>query len=193
MTTTHQARAEELKSKLAAQRVKLFNEAHPIGSRLMHIPRPGAKPGWARTTSEAFEMAGRSMVYVAHRLDPVETDALYPAPPALNNPGQDYLTARGRTLDGGAKILVFNRDGLFFALNFHWTQSYPDWEIVVPPGDYDLALNTDAPAFGGQGRIADGQTYIALPKIRGDEQVHAIRVYLPARTAVVLVRRRPAT
>ena len=104
-----------------------------------------------------------------------------------------HRPVRLMTLDGGAKILVFNRDGLFFALNFHWTQSYPDWEIVVPPGDYDLALNTDAPAFGGQGRIADGQTYIALPKIRGDEQVHAIRVYLPARTAVVLVRRRPAT
>ncbi|MGI5868044.1 MAG: alpha amylase C-terminal domain-containing protein [Kiritimatiellia bacterium] len=89
----------------------------------------------------------------------------------------------------GAKILVFSRGPLFFAFNFHWTQSYPDWAITVPPGSYDLVLNSDAPAFGGQGRIADGQTFIPLPEIKGREQIDRIHVYLPARTAVVLKRR----
>ena len=95
-------------------------------------------------------------------------------------------------LSDGAKILVFSRDSLFFAINLHWSQSYPDWAITVPPGDYDLKLNTDSPVFGGQGRIVDGQTYVALPELKGVEQVHRIHVYLPARTAVVLARRRGA-
>ena len=91
-------RSAELKARLAVRTAGLFNAAHPIGTRLMHIPRPGAKPGWARTSSEAFEMDGRALVYVAHRIDPIETDALYPMPPTLQNPEQDYRAARGRTL-----------------------------------------------------------------------------------------------
>lgn len=97
-------RAEDLKAKLAARHAGLFNTAHPIGTRLMHISRPGSKPVWARTSSEAFELAGRSMVYLAHRLDPVETDTLYPAPPELTRPQADYLAARGRTVRA---ILLF--------------------------------------------------------------------------------------
>lgn len=101
-------RSEELKAKLAARHAKLFNDTHPRGSRVMHIPRPGAVPSWARVSSEAFVMAGRSMVYVAHRLDPVETDSLYAAPPALARPEADYLAARGRLL----------RAALLFAAGF---------------------------------------------------------------------------
>ena len=33
---------------------------------------------------------------------------------------------------------------------------------------------------------------VALPELKGTEQVHRIHVYLPARTAVVLARRRGA-
>ena len=91
-------------------------------------------------------------------------------------------------VDNGAKIIVFARGRFVVAVNLHWTQSYTDWEIRVPPGDYVLELNTDSPAFGGQGRIADGQVYKALPEIIGDEQVEKIRVYLPARTAIVVRR-----
>lgn len=91
-------------------------------------------------------------------------------------------------VDNGAKIIVFARGTFIVAVNLHWTQSYTDWEIHVPPGDYVLELNTDSQAFGGQGRIADGQVYQALPEIIGTEQVEKIRVYLPARTAIVVRR-----
>lgn len=139
--TTHQARSEELKARLAARAAQIFNTAHPIGSRLMHIPRPGAKPGWARTTSEAFEMAGRSMVYVAHRLDPVETDALYPAPPALNNPGQDYLTARGRTLRAVLLFAAGFASAVALAYIIPPAKAVPPEALImmdcdaIPPGD----------------------------------------------------------
>lgn len=91
-------------------------------------------------------------------------------------------------VDNGAKIIVFARGTFIVAVNLHWTQSYTDWEIRVPPGDYVLELNTDSPTFGGQGRIADGQVYRAFSEIVGREQVEAIRVYLPARTAIVVRR-----
>ena len=93
-------------------------------------------------------------------------------------------------VDNGAKILVFARGKFFIAINLHWSQSYPDWEILVPPGKYELKLNSDSPSFGGQGRIVDGQTYPVMSQIVGQEQVDKIRVYLPARTAIVVGRSR---
>ncbi len=101
------------------------------------------------------------------------------------------LDAPVRTLcvDTGAKIIVFARGRFFVAVNLHATQSYADWEIRVPPGVYALVLNTDSPAFGGQGRIVDGQIFRTLSDVVGCERVEKLRVYLPARTALVVERR----
>ena len=71
---------------------------------MLHIAAPGADPVPTRTSSEAFELAGRSLVYVRHALDPVETDSLYAIPAALTPPAQDYTAARGRFLRA---VLVF--------------------------------------------------------------------------------------
>ena len=54
-------------------------------------------------------------------------------------------------------------------------------------------MDTDEPRFGGQGRIAPGTLHEpvdAMDEARG-EIVQKIRLYLPARTAVVLRRTRP--
>ncbi len=91
-------------------------------------------------------------------------------------------------VDNGAKILVFARGKFFIAINLHWSQSYPDWEILVPPGKYALKLNSDSPLFGGQGRIVDSQVYPVMSHVMGKVQVDKIRVYLPARTAIVVAR-----
>ena len=104
--TTHQFRSEELKDKLAARTARLFNDRYRIGGRVLHIAAPGTDPVATRTSSEAFELAGRSLVYVRHTLDPVETDSLYAIPPALTPPVQ--RTAR-RSL---------TRDLLVFASGF---------------------------------------------------------------------------
>ncbi|MDD3326483.1 MAG: hypothetical protein PHW25_05285, partial [Zoogloea sp.] len=71
------SRSAELKARLAARTAGLFNARHRIGARVLHIATPGADPVPTRTSSEAFELAGRSLVYVRHTLDPVETDSLY--------------------------------------------------------------------------------------------------------------------
>ena len=98
------SRSAELKTRLAVRHAGLFNARHRIGARVLYIATPGADPVPTRTSSEAFELAGRSLVYVRHALDPVETDSLYAIPAALTPPAQDYTAARGRFL---RTVLVF--------------------------------------------------------------------------------------
>ena len=88
------------------------------------------------------------------------------------------------------KVLAFVRGNLLFVFNFNPTRSFESYGILVPPAsDWKHVLDTDEPRFGGQGRIQPGIVYApALVQDRG-EIVQHIRLYLPARTAVVLKRK----
>ena len=88
-------------------------------------------------------------------------------------------------------MLAFVRGSLLFVFNFHPTRSYTDYGILVPPAsDWRHLFDTDEPRFGGQGRLCPGFTY--APSLVLDERrrelVQQIRLYLPARTAIVLGR-----
>lgn len=85
------------------------------------------------------------------------------------------------------KLLVYRRGALMFAYNFHPSESYADLRMPVPDAsDYQLVLNSDNEAFEGYGLVDEGIIY---PK--QDVPTHgrnqSIQVYLPARTAQVLV------
>lgn len=83
--------------------------------------------------------------------------------------------------------LVYRRGPLVFALNFHPDESYQGLRIPVPDRtDYKPVLDTDAEAFGGQGRVDPNQTHIweDVPMYGRDQ---SLRIYLPARSALVLV------
>lgn len=87
------------------------------------------------------------------------------------------------------KVLAFLRGDLLFVFNFNPTRSFTDYGILVPPAsDWRHLFDTDEPRFGGQGRIQPGVTY--APSLVMDEKrneiVQQIRLYLPARTAIVL-------
>ncbi len=84
------------------------------------------------------------------------------------------------------KILLFERNGDFFVFNFHPSESYPDYGIEVPPGQYATALDSDSPRFGGFDRRPSDPIYETIPLIDGDLLRHTLRLYLPARTALVL-------
>jgi 1,4-alpha-glucan branching enzyme len=84
------------------------------------------------------------------------------------------------------KFMAFERAGLFFFFNFHPDQSLSDYPLEVVPGEYRWVLDTDEKRFGGQGRIAAGQKYLTTPVVEGNVQRNFIRVYLPARTALVI-------
>ena len=87
-------------------------------------------------------------------------------------------------------VLAFYRGGMVFVFNFDPSRSYPDYGVLVPPGGmYRLVLDSDEPRFGGQGRIAARQEFWPSNVECGDEIVQQIRLYLPARSAVVLRRK----
>ena len=89
------------------------------------------------------------------------------------------------------KVLAFIRGDLMFVFNFNPTKSFADYGILVPPATkWRHLFDTDEVRFGGQGRIASGQTYepALVYDANHDEIVQQIKLYLPSRTAVVLKR-----
>ncbi len=89
-------------------------------------------------------------------------------------------------IDAQKQVLVYERGGYLFALNFNPAGSYEGYGIRVPSaGKYRVTLSTDDPAFGGFNRI--DPSYIFTAKRQPDNS-HLIQIYLPARTAVCLAK-----
>ncbi|MCF7847417.1 MAG: alpha amylase C-terminal domain-containing protein [Kiritimatiellales bacterium] len=86
------------------------------------------------------------------------------------------------------KVMAFEHNGLFFFFNFHPSNSYTDYGIEIPPGEYQLVLNTDEPRFGGYNRLEDDQRYATRKYRVGDLMHHQILLYLPSRCALVLAK-----
>ena len=88
-----------------------------------------------------------------------------------------------RLIDSGRQIIAFYRKGLLFAFNFSPCNSYTDVEISLPAiADYQVALCSDDGKYGGNDLIAH-MKYTAQVDSQGNS---AVKLYLPARTAVVL-------
>jgi 1,4-alpha-glucan branching enzyme len=79
------------------------------------------------------------------------------------------------------QILAFIREGYVFVFNFNPNQSFENYQIPVPKGNYKVALSSDSKTFGGFDRIDEKMTYKA-EQIDGDQK---IRLYIPSRTAMV--------
>ncbi len=88
-----------------------------------------------------------------------------------------------RLIDSGRQVIAFYRKGLLFAFNFSPCNSYTDVEISLPAiADYQVALCSDDGKYGGNDLIAH-MKYTAQVDSQGNSTV---KLYLPARTAVVL-------
>ena len=86
------------------------------------------------------------------------------------------------------KVLAFKRGKYLFAFKFNPTKSFEGYGILVPPAtEWKHLFDTDEVRFGGQGRIGRGAKYGPALVPWRDELVQQIRLYLPARTAVVLI------
>ena len=55
----------------------------------------------------------------------------------------------------GDQILAYMRKDLVFVFNFSPTKSFTDYGFLVPKGEYEVVLNTDATRFGGFGLADD--------------------------------------
>ena len=88
-----------------------------------------------------------------------------------------------RLIDSDRQVIVFYRKGLLFAFNFSPCNSYTDVTVSLPAiADYTVALCSDDGKYGGNDLIAH-MTYKAQVDDKGSS---TLRLYLPARTAVVL-------
>ncbi len=87
----------------------------------------------------------------------------------------------------GDQVLAFSRGDLIFVYNFSPATSYTDYGLLVPAGAYHIVLDTDAPAFGGNGLNDDSITHFTQhDALYADVQKEWLKVYLPARAAFVL-------
>jgi len=104
---------------------------------------------------------------------------------------EQLLFARPELLvaDEEKKILIFMRKNCIFALNFSATGSFADYGFTAPAGEYVNVLDSDEDRFGGFSRLVDGEHHTAIPERcpNGNQYFdHTLRLYLPARCAVVL-------
>ena len=87
----------------------------------------------------------------------------------------------------GDQILAYQRGSLLFVFNFNPTQSFTGYGFMMKEGAYDVVLNTDAKAFGGNGLSDDSIRHFTNydPLLKKDGKGW-LQLYLPARSAVVL-------
>ena len=89
--------------------------------------------------------------------------------------------------NGGDQVIAFERGDLIFVFNFNPNQSFTDYGIGVFPGKFKIVLNTDNPAYGGNGLIDDSMLYFA-EKAGHIDSPYYLKLYLPSRVGLVLKR-----
>ncbi|HRX13392.1 MAG TPA: alpha amylase C-terminal domain-containing protein, partial [Draconibacterium sp.] len=82
-------------------------------------------------------------------------------------------------------ILAYHRGLFLFVFNFNPTQSFTDYGIPLGSGKYKIVLDTDSGRFGGHDLVDEDISYYTLPS-GGITSQHYLKLYLPARTGLVL-------
>ncbi len=89
----------------------------------------------------------------------------------------------------GDQILAYERGPLVFIFNFNPSRSFEDYGFLVKEGKYQVVLNTDDKAYGGFGLTDDTVEHFTMHDDLYHKQKKGwLKLYIPARTAVVLRR-----
>lgn len=80
------------------------------------------------------------------------------------------------------QVLIFKRGDLIFIFNVNPSKSFTDYGFEVDAGEYKLLLNSDATRFGGFNQIDERARYFT----QNIDNKNILKVYIPARTALVL-------
>ena len=88
------------------------------------------------------------------------------------------------------QVLAYQRKDLIFVFNFNPSQSFTDYGIIVPKGAYKAVLNTDSKEFGGFGQTDDSVVHFTQKDKSLDSGKEWLSLYLPARSAVVLRKKK---
>lgn len=87
------------------------------------------------------------------------------------------------------KVIVFERGDLLFVFNFHPCNSYDGYQLGCCWNEpMRTILDTDEGRFGGHQRLEYGHGNPFPPMHGAHSRNHSVKMYLPARTAQVLVR-----
>ena len=87
----------------------------------------------------------------------------------------------------GDQILAYSRGDLLFVFNFSPNRSYEGYGFMVPEGSYNVVLNTDNPAYGGNGLSDDTiEHFTNYDPLLQKQGKGWLQLYIPARSAVVL-------
>ncbi len=84
------------------------------------------------------------------------------------------------------KVIAFERAGFIFAINFHPNCSHVDYRVPAPAGKYKMIFDSDAPSYGGHGRMVPDQYHFTISKTINGGTMHFLSLYLPTRTALLL-------
>lgn len=92
--------------------------------------------------------------------------------------------------DDGDQILAYMRGPLVFVFNFSPNRSYEGYGFRIPEGEYEVVLNTDAKAYGGNGLADDSVKHLTnFDPLLARDHKGWLKLYIPARSAVVLKKR----
>ena len=81
------------------------------------------------------------------------------------------------------KVIAFERGGLVFVFNFSPDRDYRDYAIPVTRGeDHEVLFDSDDYRYGGEGRVWHEPISAFVPGMQGNY----VKLYLPARTCIVL-------
>ncbi|MBP1676032.1 MAG: 1,4-alpha-glucan branching enzyme [Bacteroidetes bacterium] len=87
------------------------------------------------------------------------------------------------------QVVAYKRGNLLFVFNFNGAESFSDYGILADKGAYTTVLNTDNLDFGGYGRVDEAVEHLTLPEPENSFGKEWLKLYLPARSAMVLKRK----
>ncbi|MDE6489579.1 MAG: alpha amylase C-terminal domain-containing protein [Muribaculaceae bacterium] len=88
------------------------------------------------------------------------------------------------------QVLAFMRGDLVFVFNFSPFKSFDGYGILAPAGEYETVLSTDSPEFGGYGNVDEQISHLTVnDPLYADAGREWLKLYMPARTAMVLRRK----
>lgn len=81
----------------------------------------------------------------------------------------------------------FSTQRFDFCVQLQPKKSFTDYGFLVTPGKYMAVLNTDNPLYGGNGLTDDTvEHFTVADPLYAREKKEWLKIYIPARTAVVL-------
>ena len=85
-------------------------------------------------------------------------------------------------------MIVYERAGLLFAINFHPTKSFPDYRVGIDePGKYKIVLDSDEEQFGGHSRVDHGTEFFTSNYGFAGRR-NSTQIYIPSRIALVFAK-----